>query len=232
MDKEDNKIVDMNLFRLKKGLDSNNPILNEAPTDTPDSADPKTDPPFELFYDLLSVQAIAPENMPAMMKNLLRSLNSEFALAAQRTKLADNAGMYNAHIPVTNINLSQAAIEEIAEDFAATLKRDKPRLHFRFQQRVYEEFNLLSEADRERALELRFKAEAVGHTPAYKDLVGQLKAIFPTATFKPSIVEVASNAFRPCLQIDAPIKEGQDLRKTIETYLAHHKTSKNELKPV
>lgn len=230
--KEKNKVVDMNLFRLKKGLDQQAAQPHDPQADQKSPAGPQDtdiDPPFELFHDLLSIQAIAPQNMPVMMKNLLRSLNSQFALAAQKQSLPDHAGMYNAHIPVTNLNFQRAAIEEIAADFAQTLKRDKPRLHLRFKQRVYDEFDQLSANDRERALTLRFRTEAVRYTPAYKDLVRQLKAIFPTATFKPSIVELDSDSLRPCLQIDAPIIKGQDLRETITKYLADHKAAKNNL---
>ena len=214
MDKKDNKVIDINLFRLKKGLNT----AKGKPESLQDEPKPDND---------------APENVSVMMKNLLRSLNSQFALAAQKKDLPENAGMYNAHIPVTNLNLSRDAMIEIGEDFAETLRRDKPRLHHRFKQRVYDEFDKLSEDDREKALKLRFRAEAVRYTPAYKDLVGQLKAIFPTAEFKPSIVELETDALRPCLQIDAPIKDGVDLRETIEKYLVEHKKgNKPDIKPV
>jgi hypothetical protein len=189
------------------------------------------DPAFEVFHDILSIPAISPENMPAMMQNLLRSLNSQFAIAAQKTALPEGAGMYNAHIPVTNLNFKGEAIEEIAADFSETLQKENPRAYFRLKQRVDKEYERSSDEGRTMALKLRFKIEAVGHTPAYRNLVGQMKKVFPDAAFKPSMIEIAENAFRPCLQIDTPIKEGQDLRAQITAYLGN-KSGKPNLRPI
>lgn len=233
--KADN-VVDMGLFRMKRELDANAGQNTETdapmPTENADQNAEPQDPPFELFYDLLSVEAIAPENMPVMMQNLLRSLNSQFALASQRTTLADGAGMYNAHIPVTNLNFNEAAITEIAEDFGKVIKEHKPKAHFRIKQRVDEEYDKSSDEGRDMALKLRFRTEAIGYTPAYRDLVGKLKTVFPTASFRPSLIEVAEGAFRPCICIDAPIGEGRDLREYINDYMDAKQRGPNGLKPV
>lgn len=234
--KKADNVVDMGLFRMKREMDSaDNQTADETAPAGDNSGYQNTepqDPPFELFYDLLSVEAISPENMPVMMQNLLRSLNSQFALAAQRTTLADGAGMYNAHIPVTNLNFQAAAIDEIAEDFGKVIKEHKPKAHFRIKQRVDEEYNKSSDEGRAMALKLRFRTEAIGYTPAYRDLVGKLKTVFPTASFKPSLIEVAEDAFRPCICIDAPINEEHDLREYINDYMTAEKRDPNGLKPV
>lgn len=229
---QDNKnadnVVDMGLFRMKRELDATPAPIS---SDNEQSAEP-SDPPFELFYDLLSIEAIAPENMPLMMQNLLRSLNSQFALAAQRRTLAGGAGLYNAHIPVTNLNFNEDAITEIAEDFAKVIKEHKPKAHYRIKQRVESEHKDAPETERNAALRETFKTEAVGYTPAYRDLVGKLKSVFPTASFKPSLIEVAEGAFCPCICIDAPIGEGRDLREYIHDYMEAEKRGPNGLRPV
>lgn len=229
-DKDSGKIISLDAFRQAQGEGRED---KETPPESQAITPDMTDSPFEIFYDLLSIPAMTPENTLTAMRNLLRSLNSQFALAAQKTELPENAGMYNAHLRLTQLNFSEETMNEIGESFGRKWREKKTRDYYRFV-KLHEGKYIEPNGDEHAAsLIMPLRRKAIETTPAYKDLKGELTKIFPTASFKPSIYSPAFNSFTPCICIDAPL-DGPDLRAQIKDYLNTPPTPDNkpDLRPV
>ncbi len=153
------------------------------------------------------------------MRNVLRSLNSEFSIEAQSKKIPENAGMFNAHLSLTHLSFCEEAMNEIGESFAALWRKESPRDYHRFVKLHHGDYMATKGVELEASLMMPMRRKAIASTPAYVNLKAQMKTIFTSASFKPSIVTPTFDCFQPSLCIDADLK-GPDLRAQIERYLS------------
>ena len=215
-DNEDNKIVSLDAFRKKNEAPEPE---QSAPAAEPAGSPEDVVPPYDTFYEFLSTPALTPQNMRVAMRNLLNSLNAHYALQKQNTDLPEGAGLFVTHLPLTHFDFADDAMNEIGTDFAEQLKAQSPAKHYRTKTRNEQDRKDWHKRKPAPVLAPDFRTAAVGRTPAYKDLAGQLKEVFPDATFTPSLLQNGAKGMRPCLCIQLPQLRDRDLRAHIKDYL-------------